>query len=51
MIVPLKGWEIGCPECEFRGSSEDFDCSCAGECFCPKCGCKFLFEPKDYEEE
>jgi hypothetical protein len=44
---------ITCPTCGLVGSPEDFEMSCADECFCPN-GCEWFLlemEPDDDEED
>lgn len=44
--------EITCPVCGHSGSETEFELSDADEAWCPKCGCGFVLEwPDDQEDE
>lgn len=45
------GWVLACPQCGMVGTPRMFEMSLASECFCPKCGAAFVFEPDGDEDE
>ncbi len=45
-------WMVTCPLCGFiGGDGSDFQISLLGECFCPKCGEKFILDRDDEADE
>ena len=49
----MSGITIMCPntKCGHKGPPEDFDMSLAAECFCPACGCQFIVDFDDVDDD
>lgn len=44
-------YDITCPSCALVATDKQFDMSLSDECFCPKCGCDFILELEDDDDE